>query len=766
MASLFRRNQDPKLIEKQGTRNRGLAVQDIDWTDPNKVADDDIADLTLEQYRLGKQRRQAWEAQAAQQLAWARGNQHLVWNEDTRDLVAQVIEDKPLEFRDPVYINTIKPNVLTYIGMVVGQPLSWSVTPATRDDDDVAGAQVLGKLMAHYWTAGRQQQRKLIDMLWMVCCTGLAFIKPLWDPTLGESDRFTKEVMRDAPAEATGESRRQRRKLGQRWEKYLAGKGQKADDDGGVDIPRGDLQIDFPSGFDITEPEQAKDIPTCGWLIESQFKTIEYLRERYGVEVPPTEETEFKKYRSFEQYGDYYAYTGHSGQHLPTETTLVHEFWRARGPGCPKGFRAAVSHDGQVLAKGPHPYVHGHLPYIRVTEMPEPDYFRPGCTVRDLMPLQRARNKQRSMLHGHLETCVDPRVLVPKDAGIPDDTFQRGPKQVPVNSGVDTTQIKALVMPAPPPYMGALDDMNKADMEQVAGVHRSTTGKAESAQQSGKHAQIMREQDAQRLGVLRQITEESFAEAGMQMGWLLWEFVSAERSISVVGPDRRSQVVRFKGGDLSKNKPFGPFAFNVRVRMRVEPDMDSVYQRIEVLSKSGYLSPERDDDRLLVMRWLGEMVPDETDAAADHRHNANAENDAMMQGQTLRAAYGDDDAVHIEAHMHATTTGRYRRSMRQEPNVDLVMRLHIRDHLFNKADKEFRPVALAKRVQSDLIKEYGLMPPKQPTIAGPGGAPGPGGPAGGAGAGPPGGARSMTTQRPPGAGALPATVMPAGAGRV
>jgi hypothetical protein len=594
--SLFKRQEDPKLIEAQGSHGRGITVQDLDWSDPESMSDDEIADLTIEQYKLGKQRRQAWEAQAAQQLAWARGNQHLVWNEETRDLVAQRTEDKPLELRDPVYINKIKPVVLTFIGMVVGQPLSWSVDPATRDDDDVAGANTLEKVLSYYWLAGREQQRKLIDMLWLVCCTGLAFIKPLWDPYLGETDRFTAEVLR-APDENPPESKRQRRKMARRWTEYLQRHGKTPDEEGGIDIPRGDLCVDFVNGFDITEPEHAQDIPSCGWLIESKFRSVEYIRERYGIEVPATDVAEWRKYRTYEQYGDYFAYTGHSGQHHPAEDTLVHEFWRPRSPSAPLGFRGVVTHDGRILFKGPHPYMHGRLPYIRVTEMPEPEYFRPGCTVRDLMPLQRARNKQRSMLHGHLETCVDPKMLTPKAAGIADDAFLRGPKNITVNGDVDTNQIHPMEMPAPPNYMGHLDEMNRNDMEEVSGVHRSTTGKAESKQQSGKHAEIMRQQDNQRLSVLRQIVEECFACAGEQMAWLAWEFVSTERAITITGPDRRSQVLRFKGRELSRNRPFGPFAFNIRVRLRVEPDMDSVYQRIEVLTKAGYLIPQKEEDR-------------------------------------------------------------------------------------------------------------------------------------------------------------------------
>jgi hypothetical protein len=169
------------------------------------------------------------------------------------------------------------------------------------------------------------------------------------------------------------------------------------------------------------------------------------------------------------------------------------------------------------------------------------------------------------------------------------------------------------------------------------------------------------------------------------------------------------------------------------------------------------------------MRWLGETVPDETDMQADHRHLASEENDKIAIGVQLRANYGDEDSVHIDEHMHYTTTAEYRRARQANPNVEIIMRLHIRDHLYNKADKEFRPVALAKRVQADLINEYQLMPPGGPAGAKPAGAPGQGSPPGEAprqpalpgmaGGGPPPGAAGL-----PASGAATARPVPAAGG--
>lgn len=697
--------------DRRGDVGDAKPIYEIDWRKPEAIPDVDLVALVETQYRAGKQRRYGWEAQAAEQLAWARGNQHLVWSHDVRDLVREVFEEKPLEFRNPVVIPKLKGVVLGYLGMTIGHARpSWIVQPATRDDDDVASANVLGKVLHWYWTKGgdRGTLMKLIDGLWMVFCTGVVFAKPTWDPTLGETDRFTAETLLSAGE--TVESDSQRKKLLDRFRQYVRGFGRKmSDEQEDLELPRGDLVVDFISGFDITEPRNVQNVNGAPWMMESRFRSIEHLTERYGEaadEVQPDEDSEAYDARRQEQYRGWRDYTGNEPDAVPSEEALTHEFWRPRSRSAPVGAKIVVA-DGKVLHKGPHPYLHGRLPFIRITEMPDPEHFRPGCSVRDAMSLQRAKNHQRSQLHGHLETTVDPRILVEKEAGIPDDAFLKGPRLIPCK---DKDAVRAWEPPHPPAYMGDLDRMNDRDFEDVTGLHRSSYGDTEFAGQSGRHAQMLREGDARRLSVVRLGLELSMAAAGQQMAWLLWEFVSVERSLTITGPSRRSEVVTFKGREgLSRNAPFGPHEFNVEVQLGTEPDMNTVLGKIELLSRYRIINPEREQDRLMVMRWLGEQVPSETDEAASHRVLASDENRRMAQGEALRANYGDDDPVHLEEHLQFTTTPDYRRAAAGNTDVELIMQMHLRHHMVQRADKEFRPMAIAKAVQARLVREYGLV---------------------------------------------------------
>ena len=51
-----------------------IATADIDWTKPDEGK---LHTFIRNQYAAGKQRRTRWEAGAAKQLAWVRGEQHI-----------------------------------------------------------------------------------------------------------------------------------------------------------------------------------------------------------------------------------------------------------------------------------------------------------------------------------------------------------------------------------------------------------------------------------------------------------------------------------------------------------------------------------------------------------------------------------------------------------------------------------------------------------------------------------------------------------------
>jgi len=219
--------------------------------------------------------------------------------------------------------------------------------------------------------------------------------------------------------------------------------------------------------------------------------------------------------------------------------------------------------------------------------------------------------------------------------------------------------------------------------------------------------------------------EQAFAKAGLQALWLAWEFVSEERATPIVGPDGRLKILKWKGRDLSSQEPFGPFAWNVRCELQPIENLGETLAKLRYMQEGGWLTPENPPHRAFVMRMLTGQMPTGTEIGEEHRTNARAEHETIVEGKPVPVPLGDDDQVHLEEHYQFTTKVRYRDAVERDPDVEVAMQWHIAEHQFNEADKANRAKAIASRVQAELVKEYGLrVQPRAPAAAGPGGAPG------------------------------------------
>jgi hypothetical protein len=702
-------------------RERGSApaTYAIDWTDPEKIPEQHILDFVEGHYEEGKARRQQWEAQAAEQLAWCRGNQLLRWDADARDLVEHNDEGLGLEFRDPVTMNVLKGYLLQYIAFMLGVALTWRVDPATRDDDDVSSSRVASKILDYYWRGGSiDGMTELLEAAWLQFATGVVWAKPLWDPARGALDSFAAETISEQGAPQTQEERESLNRQFKDYVKELRGVGVNAlewdEESGSIALPSGDISVDWVSGFDLTEPFNCKLAEEAPWIIHSRFRSMEYVRERYGEdatdEVNPDGSGDAYQYRYFEQYGDY---SSTREQGSPPDEVMVHELWRPRSISAPQGCLAVVA-DRQILKLGRHPYLHGRLPFLTFREMPDPEHFRPGCTIRDLMSLQRARNTHRSYWHGHFRMTVDPRIMNEAGSGLPANAFTDGPKLIPLNEG-GIDKVRPFQHDRMPEYTSQLDDRNATDMETIGGVHRSTTGRGESAQQSGRHAEVLRQGDAQRMTASRLLFEAAAARTGQQLLWLAWEFITRERTITITGEHGAYEVLTFKGQDVRRKKSSGlPTAWNITANLAPEQDINSTLAKIDILTQGGWMTPAREKDALQIKRWLGDHVTHETDDDGYHRCAANNENYDILSGKKVHIALGDDDAVHIDAHEHFTTLPEFRERATNSAQFGAEMLIHIRSHQYQFAEKLLRQQAIAEAVKRDLAEEFGLLPPMGP----------------------------------------------------
>ena len=690
---------------------RQFATHDIKWQRPERIPDERLAAFVIEQYRAAKARRATWEQRAAERLAWAAGHQQQRYSAEVRDLNNvrdMYLEGVPDRFRFPVMINMIRPALLQRIATLLSVPANLYALPVSNEDSDVEAAQVQTQLLQYMWHSPTGLRRQLAWLLWMLFCTGVMFGHPHWDPTVGEVERFKPEA-----SDGRGRERRKGfvKRLAERSGRPESSFHLEAD--GSIELPAGEVRVSWATGFDVSEPEFATDIAHADWLIATELRSMESLRDQYGSavdDVSPNEHSGdfLSGYRSM--YGPGSESEGQGEDVAPTSTKAelvpVHRLWRPKRPWCSQGVLAVVADSGDghgvVLHKGPNPYPHGEIPYVRVGEQPGTT-FRPSCAAEDGMNIQEARNRTRSQISAGIHSTIAGKIMVEDGIDFPDNSFDSEQRIVRVTGGA-LNKIQPWAPPQIPAEAFRLDDMYRRDFQDVMGVHDSSMGRAESSSQSGRHAALLRANDEKAVSVAREEVEAALSAIGAQALWIWHGFVGTERTVSYTGQGMLTKVLAFKGSTLFRqDRSPSPASWNVRVVMGPDDTIERVVEKLGGLKRAGLLSGQGIDPNI-VTRLMGMAPSVEGDEDEHHRNNARAENYQILEGEPVFCAIGDRDDLHLEEHDRFTTTAAYRQAVRKNRKLADAFEAHRIEHLNQVAGKEMAVVEAQQRVKQ-IVQE-------------------------------------------------------------
>jgi len=678
------------------------AAWEIDWRNPPS---DQFVAFVEEQYEAGKRRRLAWEARTAKQLAWVQGDQRAQYDDTgtyTRLEDEELCGPVPMQHRRPIEVNRLRGLVVQSVAMLLGSGVTMMAKPRTTEDDDISAARIQTDLLKYLLYRGPDSiDHRLTWVLFHLKCAGVVYVMPEWDLDAGDPTTFSPDA--DGDDDTTREKAESFRthtaeRLGRTPQALKTGP------NGEITVPAGDVNWRFPTGFDVTEPAGCKNIRTADWVIVSTWRAMEWMRHKYGDDKlkgikPGNDNDEYAQDLSL-QYGEYAAdaQTGEQStvdEIANREMVLVHEMWRPRRPWLMDGFYGVVCQSTE-LHKGPHPYVHKRIPLIPLQDMPSAS-VRPPATIGMAMSAQAALNRNLSVWQASVELTQIPKWLS-ADKGFNDDDFDRFMRVLTVT---DPDKIKPLTMPPTPRDVRELHELYQMAMQDVAGVHDSSLGKAESAQQSGRHAAAMRQMDQVGNSVTRRLIETALSEAAIQSLALFHQYVDEERTVQIGGANSENRVMTFKGDSLLRKDPErGVQEFDVDVV--IMPNVDNVIDRVSELTQLGYLSPEKPEDVLQVKRWLGDALPAHAaDRETEARELAAIENRRLLEEtKDFAVNYGDHNAVHIEEHMRFTTTAAYRAAAKKKPAIEERFRKHIYAHLTNAAEFEVRTQQAAKQMQA------------------------------------------------------------------
>lgn len=705
------------------TDQKAPATFELDWEDVPGIEDDLLATFVIEQYKSAKARRKDWEAAASQQMAWVEGFQGKKWDPKLRDLQSityQLEHRLPFDQREPIQINSLKAVVLQRIAMLLGGPTILEAAPMTGEDSDIQTARLQTKLLRYLWHSGtRAVRRRMVQLLWWTVTTGISWIHPHFDPFEGQSDEFGPAIpddADDAARKAATESFRQ--KLADRLGRTQGNVG--LDANGKIRLARGEVAWDIVSGFNVSEPEFCSEVAEAELLIHTRWKSMEWIKHHYpeaAGEITP----DFDSKAYLESWRAFYAKSatteGHYQSTAPNELVQVHSLWRPHRPWCPAGAHVVVA-DQKVLKKGPHPYKHGELPFVPVSELPAPS-FRPNCTVAMLMTLQGGRNRLRSQAVAAITLTVAPKTMAEKRTGLKPEDLDAQARLLDLPTGA-INAVKPYPAPKLPAHLVPLDRAFHEDMQDVGGIHSSSRGRGDFSGQTGRHAALMQQSDVREGFVARELLATGIAQAGAQSLALWWQYVEQTRQVTMTGTGLEDEPFEFAGVDLApqwKDQEGVP-PFDVRVRLGRQPDLQANAAMLEALTKLGYRTGKRPADRMWALRLMDDAEGLSIDDGDVHRTRAQRENRRILKGEKVRAAYGDDDEVHIYEHDRAISSEEHRTAVAKKPDIEQAYRTHRLEHQFQQARKALEPEMIGTIVKARLQAEL-------EAVAGPGDQPRP-----------------------------------------
>src|SRR3990167_3144254 len=322
-------------------------------------------------------------------------------------------------------------------------------------------------------------------------------------------------------------------------------------------IPEGEVKLDVVGPFELFPDPQAATWGNARYVIQAnELLLSETLR------LFPKFAEDIKNAHNNQEIGMLRAGIGQNilfdfpqfSSHIKVgkrDRVLAYEMWERATEKYPTGRHVIVIGKSVVLDE-PTPEEYGEIPFYPVEDFVVPGRLWPIAVVQYLVPLQVEYNRRRSQIIENLNAHAWIRLLAPRDSEI--STFAKDAHYIVEYSPVGAQGHKPeyLTPPSmPPEAFRQLMDI-KTDMEEITGIHASTTGQNPTTARTGKAIWMLQEAADTRLEQLVERFHQAVADACTTMLKLVRTHYSAQRIMQVFVP-HDVEVLEFIGTELGEN---------------------------------------------------------------------------------------------------------------------------------------------------------------------------------------------------------------------
>lgn len=304
-----------------------------------------------------------------------------------------------------------------------------------------------------------------------------------------------------------------------------------------------EIAIDVLEPFAVFFDPFSKDPQTAPGVIHATWRTTEYIKEAYGVDVPAESVRSTSAIQSritnevvgLASFASPTLGSNTQGKVQKDEYTesgaIVKEGYFRKAGG--KKLEIVTWANGKLLKRRDLPYKHGRNPITKFVANRIPGEWCGISEVENLLPLQKELNKGRSQVIEHKNLMSRGKWLVPKNAGVSKNAFTSEPGEViEYNPGAKPEQADLKPLPE---YVFELLQWVERSMEDIAGIHDVSMGRIPTGAKSGRAIEALRESDETGIRPKERNLEYGLEKVGYQVVGLMQQYYTTEKLMRTTG---------------------------------------------------------------------------------------------------------------------------------------------------------------------------------------------------------------------------------------
>ncbi len=558
----------------------------IGTTDPTKQnieiapAAEKIAEASLVSH-LNALIEQARSAKAPIETNWKR------WREYYE---GEQWQDKPQRpsWRVSNVINVSYANVETACAVVMSMMPKLIATPA--DADAVETADAVTKGLNYHWKK-RKLRKKVKLALKDALFYGSGLFKVTWNPNAGALEDETT------------------------WNEESKGKVKT-----GRKVPMGELSVNRVSPFRLDPDPLALSVEDAAYTVETREVDLDYIRKRWpnkarGIQPDVIGQPQLDKVWSSSPKisavdRDPATVRGQKGGVSGSMRGQVRLYevwirnigllydadapvnWKSEYEKYKNG-RVIIMAGDKILMDEPNVFDDGQFPYIKFDNVERPDMFWGKSEIEPIEPLQKELNKRSSQIMESANMTADPKMLIPKSAGLKKEAITTKPgEKIPYYGNAKP---EYMVPPSLPTYVPQSLDRTMGHVERVSGNYDMLGGARQAGISAASAISSMMEQAEKRPRMKMDNLNDAIVELGELMLSRIRQYYDKPRMLAITKGDGSEGVdfVELYSPDIK-----GHYDINIDVGSSLPASPTLLFQWASTLFEFGVLPP----------KWLLEAI--------------------------------------------------------------------------------------------------------------------------------------------------------------